>query len=111
MAKMTRSQRRARRQAQAASAQAAGAATPRAAQVRPQGASPKTQTGARRKEDAGSKRFIAESWGELKKVEWPTQSHVVQGTLVVLIACVIVGTYIWIADIAFKNLVQDVFLR
>jgi preprotein translocase subunit SecE len=111
MAKMTRSQRRARRQAQAASAQAAGAATPRAAQVRPQGASPKTQTGARRKEDAGSKRFIAESWGELKKVEWPTQSHVIQGTLVVLIACVIVGTYIWIADIAFKNLVQDVFLR
>ena len=112
MAKMTRSQRRARRQAQAASAQAAGAgATPRAAQVRPQSASPKTQTGARRKEDAGSKRFIAESWGELKKVEWPTQSHVVQGTLVVLIACVIVGTYIWIADIAFKNLVQDVFLR
>jgi preprotein translocase subunit SecE len=109
MAKMTRSQRRARRQAQAASAQQAGA-TARAAQVRPQAAT-KTQTGARRKEDAGSKRFIAESWGELKKVEWPTQSHVIQGTLVVLIACVIVGTYIWIADIAFKNLVQDVFLR
>jgi preprotein translocase subunit SecE len=109
VAKMTRSQRRARRQAQAASAEAAGA-TQRAAQVRPQ-AAPKTQTGARRKEDAGSKRFIAESWGELKKVEWPTQSHVVQGTLVVLIACVIVGTYIWIADVAFKNLVQDVFLR
>ena len=113
MAKMTRSQRRARRQAQAASAPAAGAgggATQRAAQVRPQ-AAPKTQTGARRKEDAGSKRFIAESWGELRKVEWPTQSHVVQGTLVVLIACVIVGTYIWVADIAFKNLVQDIFLR
>ena len=110
---MTRSQRKARRQAQAASAQAAGAQAqaPRAAQVRPQGVSPKTQTGARRKEDTGSRRFIAESWGELKKVEWPTQSHVIQGTLVVLIACVIVGTYIWIADIAFKNLVQDIFLR
>jgi preprotein translocase subunit SecE len=109
MAKMTRSQRRARRQAQAASAEQS--ATARVAQVRPQGGAPKTQTGARRKEDAGSKRFIAESWGELKKVEWPTQSHVIQGTLVVLIACVIVGTYIWIADVAFKNLVQDVFLR
>jgi preprotein translocase subunit SecE len=110
MAKMTRSQRRARRQAQAASAGQAGA-TPRAAQVRPAAVPAKTQTGARRKEDRGSKRFIAESWGELKKVEWPTQSHVVQGTLVVLIACVIVGTYIWAADIVFKNLVQDVFLR
>jgi preprotein translocase SecE subunit len=110
MAKMTRSQRRARRQAQAASAQQAGA-TARAAQVRPQPASSKTQTGARRKDEAGSKRFIFESWGELKKVEWPTQSHVIQGTLVVLIACVIVGTYIWFADLISRNLVQDVFLR
>ena len=59
----------------------------------------------------GSRRFIAESWGELKKVEWPTQSHVIQGTLVVLIACIIVGTYIWVCDIVFKNLVQDIFLR
>jgi preprotein translocase subunit SecE len=111
MAKMTRSQRRARRQAQAASAGGQAGATSRAAQVRPAAATAKTQTGSRRKDDRGSKRFIAESWGELKKVEWPTQSHVVQGTLVVLIACVIVGTYIWVADIVFKNLVQDVFLR
>ena len=110
MAKMTRSQRRARRQAQAASAQQSGA-TARAAQVRPQAVPTKTQTGARRKEDKGAMRFIAESWGELRKVEWPTQSHVVQGTLVVLIACAIVGTYIFIADAVFKNLVQDVFLR
>jgi preprotein translocase subunit SecE len=111
MAKMTRSQRRARRQAQAASAGGQAGATSRAAQVRPAAAPAKTQTGARRKEDRGSKRFVAESWGELKKVEWPTQSHVVQGTFVVIIACVIVGTYIWLADIAFRNLVQDVFLR
>jgi preprotein translocase subunit SecE len=110
MAKMTRSQRRARRQAQEASAQGQGA-TARAPQVRPQAASTKTQTGARRKDEAGSKRFIFESWGELKKVEWPTQSHVIQGTLVVIIACVIVGTYIWVVDVAFRNLVQDVFLR
>jgi preprotein translocase SecE subunit len=110
MAKMTRSQRRARRQAQADSAQGQGA-TARAAQVRPPAASTKTQTGARRKDEAGSKRFIFESWGELRKVEWPTQSHVIQGTLVVLIACVIVGTYIWFADLISRNLVQDVFLR
>ncbi len=110
MARMTRSQRRARRQAQAESAAQTGA-TSRAAQVRPQAVPVKSQTGAPRKEDKGSKRFIAESWGELRKVEWPTQSHVVQGTLVVLIACAIVGTYIFICDAVFKNLVQDVFLR
>jgi preprotein translocase subunit SecE len=110
MAKMTRSQRRARRQAQAASAGQAGA-TSRAAQVRPAAAPAKTQTGSRKREDRGSKRFVAESWGELRKVEWPTQSHVMQGTLVVIIACIIVGTYIWVADIVFRNLVQDIFLR
>ncbi len=107
---MTRSQRRARRQAQAASAGQAGA-TSRAAQVRPAAAPAKTQTGSRKREDRGSKRFVAESWGELRKVEWPTQSHVMQGTLVVIIACIIVGTYIWVADIVFRNLVQDIFLR
>jgi preprotein translocase subunit SecE len=108
VARQTRSQRRARRRAQAESAQAA--AVSRARQVRPEVAA-KTQGGGRRREEKGSRRFLAESWGELKKVEWPTQSHVIQGTLVVLIACAIVGTYIWIADVAFKRLVQDVFLR
>ena len=107
---MTRSQRRARRQAQAESAGQAGA-TSRAAQVRPAAAPAKTQTGSRKREDRGSKRFVAESWGELRKVEWPTQSHVMQGTLVVIIACIIVGTYIWIGDIVSRNLVQDIFLR
>jgi len=59
----------------------------------------------------GFKRFVVESWGELRKVEWPSQSHVIQGTVVVLIACVIIGTYIWVADLAFRRLVQDVLLR
>ena len=47
---------------------------------------------------------------ELKKVEWPGQQQLIQGTAVVLIACVIVGTYLWLADLAFKRLVQHVFL-
>jgi hypothetical protein len=28
----------------------------------------------------------------------------------VLIACVIVGTYLWVSDLVFKRLVQNVFL-
>jgi preprotein translocase subunit SecE len=28
----------------------------------------------------------------------------------VLIACIVVGTYLWVADLAFKRLVQNVFL-
>jgi preprotein translocase subunit SecE len=54
--------------------------------------------------------FIRESWGELQKVEWPTQSQVIQGTVVVLVACIIVGIYLWGADQVFRRLVQQVFL-
>jgi len=111
MARQTRAQRRARRQQEEAeSGGVAQRSRSRAAQVRP--AQPvKTQTGARRREGGGARRFVAECWGELKKVEWPTQRHVIQGTVVVLIACVIVGTYLWVADVVFKRLVEDVLLR
>jgi preprotein translocase subunit SecE len=109
VARQTRAQRKARRR-QDAEAGIAQRARARQAQIRPQQPA-KTQTGARRREEGGLRRFLLESWGELKKVEWPTQRQVIQGTVVVLVACAIVGTYIWLADVAFKRLVQDVFLR
>ena len=59
---------------------------------------------------SGFRRFVGEAVAELKKVEWPGQPQLIQGTVVVLIACVIVGAYLWIADLAFKRLVQHVFL-
>ena len=55
--------------------------------------------------------FIQESWAELKKVEWPSQQAVVSGTAVVLVACVIVGFYLWLNDEAWKYVVQHVLLR
>jgi len=54
--------------------------------------------------------FTAESWGELKKVEWPRQPQVIQGTAVVLIACLIVGVYLYANDLVWKRVVQNVFL-
>jgi preprotein translocase SecE subunit len=54
--------------------------------------------------------FFAESWGELKKVEWPGQSQVIQGTVVVLVACVVVGTYLYINDQVWKQVVSKLFL-
>ena len=50
-------------------------------------------------------RFIQESWAELHKVEWPTQNQVVQGTIVVLVACAIVGTYLYLNDELWKRVV------
>ena len=64
----------------------------------------------RRLPGSGFRRFVAESAAELKKVEWPSQPQLIQGVTVVLIACIVVGTYLWLADLAFKRLVQNVFL-
>jgi preprotein translocase SecE subunit len=54
--------------------------------------------------------FIRESWAELKKVDWPGQNQVIQGTVVVLIACLIVGAYLYANDLVWKRVVQNVFL-
>ena len=54
--------------------------------------------------------FIRESIGELKKVEWPNRAQVIQGTIVVIIACAIVGAYLWGADQILKPFVRDVLL-
>jgi len=50
--------------------------------------------------------FIHESYAELKKVEWPSQNQVIQGTVVVLVACAIVGTYLWLNDQLWKRVVE-----
>jgi preprotein translocase subunit SecE len=67
-----------------------------------------TQTGRREGRQRG--RFIKECWAELKKVEWPSRAQVTQGTVVVIIACVIVGTYLYAADQLFKPFVRTVLL-
>ena len=117
MARNTRQQRRRARQAQQKQKQQADGqqqpvaqrARQRQAQVRPAAQPPKTQTG-RRGAGGGGRRFISESAAELKKVEWPGQRQVLTGTVVVLIACAIVGTYPWVADLVFQPLVERVLL-
>jgi preprotein translocase subunit SecE len=52
--------------------------------------------------------FFGESWAELKKVEWPGQSQVIQATVVVLIACIVVGVYLYVNDIVWKHVVQRI---
>jgi preprotein translocase SecE subunit len=110
VAKQTRAQRRARR-AEQIRQQGNGAearTAPRPAQVR--AAEPAAVPTERHLPGSGFRRFVGESIAELKKVEWPGQQQLIQGTAVVLIACAIVGTYLWLADLVFKRLVQHVFL-
>jgi preprotein translocase SecE subunit len=108
VARQTRSERRARRAAQAES-QAALERTRARPQVRPP-VEPAKADGAPRIPGSGGRRFVGESWAELKKVEWPGQQQLIQGTAVVLIACLIVGTYLFVADQVFKRFVQHVLL-
>jgi preprotein translocase subunit SecE len=59
----------------------------------------------------GPFRFFQESYGELRKVEWPDQKAVISGTVVVIVACVIVGVFLWLNDELWKYVVQHVLLR
>ena len=120
MARNTRQRRRQKRRAQGGGGDAgtdqkqqqsvSKRARTRQQAVRPAAQTPKTQTGARRVPGGGFRSFVGESVAELKKVEWPTQSQVIQGTIVVIIACAIVGAYLYAADLVFKPLVRDLLL-
>jgi preprotein translocase subunit SecE len=108
MARPTRQQRRARRGAnnQAAPAEQGAAAQPaRSLQYS------KAQPGRKQEpERRGPFNFIRESVGELKKVDWPGRQQVVQGTIVVVLACAIVGGYLFLCDIALKRFVENILL-
>jgi preprotein translocase subunit SecE len=109
VARQTRSERRARRAAQAESR----AALERAPQRQPQQARPAAapaEADGRHVPGEGGKRFIAESWAELKKVDWPGQHQLVQGTAVVIVACLVTGVYLFLADEVFRRFVQHVLL-
>jgi preprotein translocase subunit SecE len=117
VARNTRQRRRQKRRAQAGSdgdqqqSKSVGQrARTRQQAVRPAAQPPKTQTGSRRVPGGGFRRFVGESTAELKKVEWPNQSQVIQGTVVVIIACAIVGAYLFLADLVLEPFVRDILL-
>ncbi len=109
MARQTRAERRARREARAEGQQAGQQRAGRERAAAPERRPVPVEAQAHR-EHHGRFRFVRESWGELQKVEWPNQNQLIQGTVVVLVACVIVGVYLWGADQVFRRLVEQVFL-
>jgi preprotein translocase SecE subunit len=119
MARQNRQERRARRAQQQPALAGGPPQRPPATPVPPTAQSdseprrPRREagTGGRRIAGSGAIHFIQESIAELKKVEWPSQKAVVSGTAVVLIACVIVGTYLWLNDQLWKYVVQHLLLR
>jgi preprotein translocase subunit SecE len=78
-------------------------------EIKPVG-QPKSQTGARRERRGGIRGFSQESWGELKKVDWPGRRQLFSASIVVIIAVAIVGAYLYVADLALSRLVRDLLL-
>jgi preprotein translocase subunit SecE len=107
MARETRRQRRAARAAAGDGATAKRRGR-QAAQARPAQQPVKQQTGRRTDQRRGQ--FVRESAAELRKVDWPSRRQTFQGVVVVIIACAIVGAYLWGLDQAFRPLVDRVFL-
>jgi len=109
VARQTRAQRRARRADGGTNDSAPVRA--RTAQPAARPAPPRAEVGERHVPGSGFKRFVGESWGELKKVEWPNQNQLIQGVVVVLVACIVVGVYLYGADLVWKRFVENVLLR
>ena len=55
----------------------------------------------------GGRRFVRESWGELRKVQWPTRQQVAQGTLVVGVVTVFFAVYIAVTDQVAVRIVEQ----
>jgi preprotein translocase SecE subunit len=112
VARATRAERRARRLAQSGVEPAVAGVEKRgggesSVRLAPQ---PSPRPEQRRPRGAPGAGFVRESIGELRKVEWPGQNQVIQGTVVVIIACVIIGTYLYVADQVFNKLVSKLLL-
>src|SRR5207245_7249417 len=80
VARQTRAQRRARRAEMGPAAEAAlpGGPPPRRPTARA-GERPEPSRDPRALPGSGLRSFVIESWGELKKVEWPKQNQLIQG--------------------------------
>jgi preprotein translocase SecE subunit len=115
MARPSRQQRRERRAQQPALAGAG--APPTQPPARPtargesQGEPDRSPRQSTERQGRGPFNFFRESYGELRKVEWPDQKAVISGTVVVIVACVIVGAYLFLNDKLWQYLVQHVLLR
>ncbi len=52
------------------------------------------------------RRFINESWSELKKVSWPNRNQVRNLTVLVFVVSFVVGLYITVADTLFDQVIR-----
>jgi preprotein translocase subunit SecE len=54
------------------------------------------------------RRYVTESWAELKKVAWPTRETVIRLTLLVIAVSFAIGVYIFVLDRLFQTVMNQV---
>jgi preprotein translocase subunit SecE len=64
---------------------------------------------AKKRDRTGVRQFLREVRGELKRVSWPSRKEVLSYSVVVLVAVVLVGVYVFALDQAFGQLVFWIF--
>jgi preprotein translocase subunit SecE len=114
MARSTRQQRRQRRAKAAGTPPLRPAVRPRPTaeeEPREPAAEPRAERRDEVRPGTPGVRFVQESVAELKKVEWPNQQQVISGTAVVIVACLIVGAYLYANDEVWSWVVKHVLLR
>ena len=53
----------------------------------------------------GLRRYLSESWAELKKVHFPTRKEMQAATVVVVVGVIIVALYLSLVDTALSTLI------
>ena len=51
-------------------------------------------------------KFFRETRAEIRKVSWPNRKELIQHTQVVVTSIILVGTVLWIVDLAFGGILN-----
>ena len=58
------------------------------------------------KKTNGFVKFFRDLKGEFKKIVWPSKKQIINNTLVVLAAIIVIGLFIWLVDFGLGALVK-----
>ena len=62
------------------------------------------------KKTGGFTKYFRDLKGEFKKIVWPSKKQIINNTLVVIVAIIVCGVFIWAMDLGLSAL-MDLFLK
>lgn len=74
------------------------------------GAPEKKQKEKKTKKQNGIAKYFRDLKGEFKKIVWPSKKQIINNTIVVIVAIVVCGVFIWAMDLGLSAL-MDLFLK